>query len=78
MTDRAEEFSAALERRRPHRGRLCRHLDVLIEEEAALDQVRDCAVSLGVGLLRIQPRRHALAKIFSDEPDAAMNSSCGY
>jgi len=43
-------------------------LDVLHDDDSVLDAIRDSAADLGVGLLRLEPRRHGLAEIFADEP----------
>jgi ABC-2 type transport system ATP-binding protein len=43
-------------------------LDVVSNDDAVLDAVRDSAADLGLGLLRLEPRRHGLAEIFADVP----------
>jgi ABC-2 type transport system ATP-binding protein len=57
-------------------------LDVRNDDDLVLDAVRDSAAALGVGLLRLEPRRHGLAEIFADapedtSPDAGSHSSDG-
>jgi ABC-2 type transport system ATP-binding protein len=46
-------------------------LDVRHDDESVLDAVRDTVADLGIGLLRLEPRRHGLAEIFADEPAGA-------
>ena len=41
-------------------------LDVRHDDDSVLDAIRDTAADLGLGLLRLEPRRHALAEIFAD------------
>ena len=43
-------------------------LDVRHDDDSVLDAIRDIAADLGVGLLRLEPRRHGLAEIFADVP----------
>jgi ABC-2 type transport system ATP-binding protein len=41
-------------------------LDVRHDDDSVLDAIRDTAADLGLGLLRLEPRRHGLAEIFAD------------
>jgi ABC-2 type transport system ATP-binding protein len=49
-------------------------VDVAHDDDTVLDAVRDAAADLGVGLLRLEPRRHGLAEMFTDIP-APMSSA---
>ena len=40
-------------------------LDVRHDDDSVLDAIRDTAADLGLGLLRLEPRRHGLAEIFA-------------
>jgi ABC-2 type transport system ATP-binding protein len=44
-------------------GRL---VEVRIEDEATYDQIRDAAAELGIGLVRLQQRRHHIQEVFTD------------
>ncbi len=46
-------------------------LDVRHDDDSVLDVLRDTVADLGVGLLRLEPRRHGLAEIFADAPTEA-------
>ena len=42
-------------------------------DESAYDIVRDTVVDLGLGLVRMEQRRHRIAEVFQDSPDATAN-----
>ena len=52
-------------------------LDVRHDDDSVLDAVRDTVADLGVGLLRLEPRRHGLAEIFADAPAEAADGPEG-
>ena len=39
-------------------------------EDSAYDTVRDAVAELGLGLVRMEQRRHRIAEVFQDAPDA--------
>jgi ABC-2 type transport system ATP-binding protein len=45
-----------------------RQLDVEMVDDGTYDAVRDSVVSLGVGLLRMERRRHRMVEIFQADP----------
>ena len=52
------------------------HLLVQIRDDATFDAVRDAAVDLGLGLVRLEPRRGSLEDLFRDaEGDAGLSPS---
>jgi ABC-2 type transport system ATP-binding protein len=64
VDDRGDEVAALLERAglRVHRaGRL---LEVELDGDATYDHVRDAVAQLGLGLVRMQRRRHQMAEMF--------------
>ncbi|WP_104106508.1 ABC transporter ATP-binding protein [Nocardioides sp. 616] len=46
-------------------GRDGRLLQVRLDDEAVLDRIRDAAVELGCGLVRLEPGRHRMAEMFT-------------
>jgi ABC-2 type transport system ATP-binding protein len=48
-----------------------RHLELELADEGTYDVVRDAVVGLGVGLLRLERRRHRMSEIFRADPTLA-------
>ncbi|MCK1794688.1 ATP-binding cassette domain-containing protein [Streptomyces sp. XM4193] len=44
-------------------------------DESTYDVVRDTVVELGLGLVRMEQRRHRIAEVFQDDPQAAADSA---
>jgi ABC-2 type transport system ATP-binding protein len=49
-------------------------LEVHIGDENTLDHIRDAAADLGVGLIRLQQRRHRIEEVFTTEEPADVGS----
>jgi ABC-2 type transport system ATP-binding protein len=75
VTDRADALAKSLTARGWQVVAGSRHsvLDVRYDDDSVLDAVRDTVADLGVGLLRLEPRRHGLAEIFADAATGAAN-----
>lgn len=71
LTARADEFASRLAAA-GHDARLAGSLvEVDIAgDESAYDAIRDLAVTLDVGLVRLEHRRHRIAELFEDAEDA--------
>jgi ABC-2 type transport system ATP-binding protein len=54
-----------------------RQLEVELVDEATYDVVRDSVVQLGVGLLRMERRRHRMAEIFRADPSLDPTTAVG-
>jgi ABC-2 type transport system ATP-binding protein len=84
VTEGAEALASSLTSGGWHvvTGRRHSELDVRHDDEsgldAVLDAVRDAVADLGVGLLRLEPRRHGLAEIFADAPPGATGADASH
>jgi ABC-2 type transport system ATP-binding protein len=65
VTDRADELAAALQRAGLEASVSGSVLEVDLRDDSTYDLVRDEIASLGVGLVRLQRRRHRMAELFA-------------
>ena len=70
VDDRADELAAALRAAGLEVAGAGLALEIALYDDTAYDLVRDAVAGLGVGLLRMQRRRHSLSELFrpSEEP----------
>jgi ABC-2 type transport system ATP-binding protein len=64
VDERSDELAAGLRAAGLTVHALERQLEVELVDDTTYDVVRDCVVGLGVGLLRMERRRHRMAEIF--------------
>jgi ABC-2 type transport system ATP-binding protein len=62
-------LAAALERDGLEALVVGRELELELEDDAHLDSVRDHVADLGLGLVRIERRRHRMVDLFSDDAE---------
>jgi ABC-2 type transport system ATP-binding protein len=68
VDDRVEELAAALRGAGLDVHPAGRQIEVELVDESTYDVVRDQVVSLGVGLRKLERRRHRMAEIFRADP----------
>jgi ABC-2 type transport system ATP-binding protein len=68
VDDRADELAAALGVAGLVVHPAGRQLEVELVDDTTYDVVRDCVVQLGIGLQRMERRRHRMAEIFRADP----------
>jgi len=66
LDDGAGALSGRLVRDGVRARRDGRLVEVRIDDEATYDRIRDAAADLGVGLVRLQQRRHRIEEVFTD------------
>jgi ABC-2 type transport system ATP-binding protein len=71
VDDRVDELAAALRRAGLTVHPAGRQLEVELVDDGTYDLVRDGVVGLGLGLLRMERRRHRMAEIFRVDPSLA-------
>jgi ABC-2 type transport system ATP-binding protein len=71
VDDRVDELAAALRQAGLTVHPAGRQLEVELVDDGTYDLVRDGVVSLGLGLLRMERRRHRMAEIFRVDPSLA-------
>nr|WP_206441217.1 ABC transporter ATP-binding protein [Streptomyces boncukensis] len=69
VTVHADESGAA-----PGAGRL---LYITVTEDSVYDAVRDAAAELGLGLVRMEQRRHQIAEVFTQQPHESRSPEPG-
>jgi ABC-2 type transport system ATP-binding protein len=67
VDDRSEAVALLLERTGLQVHRAGRLLEITLAGDASYDQVRDVVAELGVGLVRMQRRRHQMAEMFTSQ-----------
>ena len=71
VDDRVDDFVDTLRRAGLAAHRAGRLVEVEVADETAYDEVRDRAAALGVGLVRLERRRHRMAELFAPSPGGA-------
>ena len=71
VDDRVDDFVDTLRRAGLAAHRAGRLVEVEVADETAYDEVRDGAAALGVGLVRLERRRHRMAELFAPSPGGA-------
>jgi ABC-2 type transport system ATP-binding protein len=69
VTERQDELAAALRKAGLGVAPVGALLEVDLHDETTYDLVRDQVVSMGVGLIRLERRRHRMAELFTEATD---------
>ena len=65
VSERTDELAAALRRGRPRVAPVGALLEVDLQDDTTYDVVRDNVTRLGLGLIRLERRRHRMSEIFT-------------
>ncbi|WP_370326516.1 ABC transporter ATP-binding protein [Euzebya sp.] len=75
VDDRHDEVAAALQRAGLDVQTAGRLIEVQLRDDATYDAVRDAVVAAGLGLIRMERRRHRMAEIFTATTTAATGAA---